>query len=80
MLRLDSPSSSFDISDFETPCLPMRINGTKRRESVAKAVVAMKVLVYATSGGSFNPIPSSYDDQIAVVTPIPRGTARRLAV
>lgn len=79
VLRFESLSFGFDASRFGTPCLPIRMNGTRRRDMPAKAVVAINVLVYASSGYASNPFPL-YDDQIAVVIPMPRGTARRLAV
>lgn len=50
MLGFDSLLLSSNSSCSERPCLPIRMNGTKMREIPANAVVAMKVLVYASSG------------------------------
>jgi hypothetical protein len=46
------------LGRLSRPCLPMRINGTIKRDILENAVVAMKVCVYASSGWDQSAFPS----------------------
>lgn len=61
------------------PCSPMRMKGTRRRPNPERAAVVTNAYVYGISG-QLGPPLSTYEDQTAVVTPMPTGTDRRVAV
>ena len=46
------------IDHLTTPCLPMWINGTSKRQRPENAAVATKVCVYASSGWDQSAFPS----------------------